>query len=505
MSTVRTTVGFLFVLVVAAGAEPGSLGLIHEDLRFVPGVVEVTRVPVAPGRPAADAVLRVDHSAEMPPVGNQGAQGSCVAWAHGYYQKTHTEFLEHRWNVADPHNQMSTAFLYNQVCGGADRGTGGSVVMKLMCEQGCASMADCPYNDHDCNTWPSESAYDRGLSFRADQSCWIAAGDTAGINDVRQHIANGYTCVLGIQVWANFDNISMFRYTYCSSERYGTMRGWHAVTAVGYDDTLTTSDGPGAFRMVNSWGTGWGDNGYFWMSYVAVMDAMMSGRQMEFASDRIGYEPHVVGRVTISHATRDRVGIAFAVGTSECQLWRYDFRTWRTVHVDQPFPSHPMVFDLTDGEDYLHGGPGESLLVGCTDNQPEGTTGAITFFAGEHRPWNTRGVSMEVPVLIPDDGSEVYARVHLAQTGQEERSNVEFRMSNSATIARGVFSLPGLGHDPISPSGNGSCPALLDAAGRSVLALHPGANDVSGLAPGVYFVRRAQAQAQAVSKLVVLR
>jgi hypothetical protein len=37
-----------------------------------------------------------------------------------------------------------------------------------------------------------------------------------------------------------------------------------------------------------------------------------------------------------------------------------------------------------------------------------------------------------------------------------------------------------------------------------VLELKPGANDVRALAPGVYFVREAQAQAQAVRKIVKL-
>jgi YVTN family beta-propeller protein len=48
---------------------------------------------------------------------------------------------------------------------------------------------------------------------------------------------------------------------------------------------------------------------------------------------------------------------------------------------------------------------------------------------------------------------------------------------------------------------------LLDAAGRMVMDLRPGANDVSGFVPGVYFVREAQAQAQAqvVQKVIVTR
>ena len=122
-------------------ALPG-LGLVPEDLDTIPWVKRVEQIPVAPGAlPAADLV-RVDHSPNMPPIGNQGAQGSCVAWAHGYYHMTHNEFVERGWNVRDPHNQFSPAFLYNQVNGGRDWGTNGSVVMRLAVEQGCASIVD---------------------------------------------------------------------------------------------------------------------------------------------------------------------------------------------------------------------------------------------------------------------------------------------------------------------------------------------------------------------------
>jgi len=48
---------------------------------------------------------------------------------------------------------------------------------------------------------------------------------------------------------------------------------------------------------------------------------------------------------------------------------------------------------------------------------------------------------------------------------------------------------------------------LLDASGRRVRELYPGANYVRALAPGAYFVReaQAQAQAQAVGRVVVTR
>jgi hypothetical protein len=71
----------------------------------------------------------------------------------------------------------------------------------------------------------------------------------------------------------------------------------------------------------------------------------------------------------------------------------------------------------------------------------------------------------------------------------------------AATIVRGSL----LTTTPVSVGWQTTI--LLDATGRRVLDLHPGANDVRGLAPGVYFVReaQAQAQAQAVHKVVVTR
>jgi YVTN family beta-propeller protein len=51
---------------------------------------------------------------------------------------------------------------------------------------------------------------------------------------------------------------------------------------------------------------------------------------------------------------------------------------------------------------------------------------------------------------------------------------------------------------------NGSKPAILaDLSGRKVLDLRPGVNDVSGLAPGVYFVRLEAGVARATAKIVL--
>jgi hypothetical protein len=94
-------------------------------------------------------------------------------------------------------------------------------------------------------------------------------------------------------------------------------------------------------------------------------------------------------------------------------------------------------------------------------------------------------------------GSYVYA------TGVTETRNAEVQMTIAGpTVVRGVLTVPASG-----VMRDASC-VLLDAAGRNVMALHEGANDVSGLAPGVYFMRSAsdvERLASSVRKVVVLR
>jgi hypothetical protein len=63
-----------------------------------------------------------------------------------------------------------------------------------------------------------------------------------------------------------------------------------------------------------------------------------------------------------------------------------------------------------------------------------------------------------------------------------------------ATVVGSVLQMP-----PFSPSQ--SPPVLLDALGREQMVLRPGANDVSRLAPGVYFIR--EVAARRVGKVVI--
>ncbi|MEW6369104.1 MAG: lectin like domain-containing protein [Acidobacteriota bacterium] len=88
-------------------------------------------------------------------------------------------------------------------------------------------------------------------------------------NNLKQAIMNYGGVYLGFQVdWSRFNAA---RSTYYSE--YDIDNAGHAVTAIGWNDSYSKNNfvkkppANGAVLCKNSWGTGSGDNGYFWISY----------------------------------------------------------------------------------------------------------------------------------------------------------------------------------------------------------------------------------------------
>lgn len=401
----KTTFLSIFIFLLAINANSQNLhptGLKQKKLRDY-SFAKQSDIVVKSSLPQS-----VDHSAHIPPVGNQGSYGSCVGWAAGYYYKTYQEYEDYGWSVTDPEHIFSASFVYNHINGGGDHGAFFEDAFKLLVDNGCATVKEFPYQVY--TSWPSESTYFNALKFRSNEFFYINAQNLSGIQQLKQHIADGHCAVLGISVYPNFDNIQLYNYTYCSADVSGSSRGGHAVTIIGYDDNRVTSDGTGAFKLVNSWGTSWGQSGFFWMSYTAVMDAVISGQEGYYTTDRFHYNPELIAFAKITHSSKFKVQLKFAIGANCGPLWSKRFFNFDMgCNADVAFPNNNIVFDLTDGISYIYPYTDNRIYIVCKDSIQDGRRGSLDYLKGTNLNWGMTVVSTEAPAVICDSILSTFA------------------------------------------------------------------------------------------------
>ncbi|TQE83691.1 C1 family peptidase [Leptospira noguchii] len=208
---------------------------------------------------------KVDLSPSMPPVGNQGEQGSCVAWSTAYATKSFQEYIERKsskdWSLRSTQGTpnyskiFSPAFIYNQINGGRDNGSLISDAMRVMVEMGAAPWDTMPYNPADYRTRPSQAAIEAASKYKAKEFLRVKTTD---MNEVKAQLSEGKPVVAGVLVYENFFNLKGDQ---IYKEGLGKTYGGHAIALVGYDDSKN------AVKFINSWGTDWGDQGYGYIDY----------------------------------------------------------------------------------------------------------------------------------------------------------------------------------------------------------------------------------------------
>ena len=74
-----------------------------------------------------------------------------------------------------------------------------------------------------------------------------------------------------------------------SSNPTDTTDAGHAIVLVGWDDNMITAGGTGAWIVKNSWGNGFGENGYFYISY---QDVFLHSGIVACWPGRLNYNEH---------------------------------------------------------------------------------------------------------------------------------------------------------------------------------------------------------------------
>jgi C1A family cysteine protease len=215
------------------------------------------------------------------PIENQGSIGSCTANAGVAL----VEYLERK--ATGKHIDASRLFLYkttrNLLHWTGDTGGFLRSAMGAMVLFGVPPEEYWPYDEAKYDEEPPAFCYAFAQSYQAIKYYRL---DPPGrskervLKRIKSNIAGGLPSMFGFAVYNSIRQAGVsgqIPFPTATEKR----TGGHAVVAIGYDDnkeiTNTGRGGEttkGALKIRNSWGTGWGEDGYGWLPYDYVIKGL---------------------------------------------------------------------------------------------------------------------------------------------------------------------------------------------------------------------------------------
>jgi len=228
----------------------------HRDLMYAAPMEVLAQLP-------SSADLRPG----CPPMEDQGQLGSCTANAIAGA----IEFDQMRQKLSDIFLPSRLFIYYNERAMegtvGSDSGAQIRDGIKSVSQQGACPESDWPYVIADFTMKPPAQAYQDASAHRAVRYQRLAQT----LSQMKGCLASGFPFVLGFTVYDSFESATVAQTGHAPMPSPGeSVVGGHAVMAVGYDD------GNQWFILRNSWGAGWGMQGYFTLPYTYLLEPNLS-------------------------------------------------------------------------------------------------------------------------------------------------------------------------------------------------------------------------------------
>ena len=347
----------------------------------------------------------LDLSAEVyfPQVRSQGGEGSCAAWALTYYNYGYIEARDQGWTQAKSGNNtqlLSPSWTYNKVNGVTHEGSSYSENARMIQQLGVATWDTFPYVDTDDQGFGGETAWRSAPAHRISSyvSVWNPDPDTV-VALIKEQLglyrpisfamdANEYT-----PAFADGNKIM-------SAAEYEHSYYNHGQTIVGYDDVMTDDGEVGAFKVVNSWGSSFGQGGYYWITYQAIKE--MLGFPMVYLLDRTDYQPSLLA--TWEFTTGPSVDTDIDVGAGSSTSPSDKVSTYFSTGNVNRFPGFMALDVSTLYNEYLDGE--EHYFLNLKNAALSGTVSSFHielygsgYVPGE--PSQMMAISSEVPKSVP--------------------------------------------------------------------------------------------------------
>ena len=202
--------------------------------------------------------------AYFPPIGDQGSYGTCVAWATGYAMKSALNKMDNKNFTTSPVDlwHLISSSDKSSKCDG----TNFDPAFNAIINNGVASMADVPFNSKMiCDGVQGKGNADnklksyRIIAYTKELSNSGPYGMT--VANFKGYLLNHGPIAIGARLGERFMECNNSSVLTSDTEKVKGQHAYHALVVVGYDDSKQ------AFRVRNSWGSSWGDNGSIWIGY----------------------------------------------------------------------------------------------------------------------------------------------------------------------------------------------------------------------------------------------
>jgi Papain family cysteine protease len=272
----------------AKGDEPEEL----DEYGYDPDVPEPGELE-APGRLAKVPPAASVRAEWLPPVGRQ-TMPNCFVWASVYGLATFYAARKSQIPPTSPNRQAGPDYAYirsemandiaAKTCQGGQitkclnwlRSNGGTPSLAAApnyLRRGPTTSCDVNWSEYGSRTIPPDP------SFRIPEYKLTTITGQGGLNNLRAVIASGMPIAYGTSLYTDFAHYRGAPSPYVGNGQWAMNRNGrkvgHVMLIVGYNDAYTPTTG--AVRVQNSFGPGWGENGFVWIAYNAL-ESMAQGR-----------------------------------------------------------------------------------------------------------------------------------------------------------------------------------------------------------------------------------